>query len=57
MFGRKPKLPIDITFEKAKDENIQNKNTKEYIDELKEKIEKTQQIVKEHTEKAKRKQK
>jgi transposase InsO family protein len=57
MFGRKPKLPIDLTFEKAKDDDIQNNNTNDYIEELKERMEKTQQIVKKHMEKAKVKQK
>jgi hypothetical protein len=57
MFGRKPKLPIDLTFEKAKGDDIQNNNTNDYIEELKERMEKTQQIVKKHLEKAKIKQK
>lgn len=39
MFGRKQKLPIDLTFEKAYSEDIQNNNSQDYIEELKERIE------------------
>ncbi|XP_060557360.1 uncharacterized protein LOC132717812 [Ruditapes philippinarum] len=56
MFGRSPRLPIDTMFENAR-EHTSNKNTREYIDDLKERMERTRQIVEQHTDKAKQKQK
>jgi len=56
MFGRKAKLPIDATFERAFPETG-NKVAKEYMEDLKDRILKTQKIVKEHNEKAQNKQK
>ena len=56
MFGRKPKLPIDVQFEKVTEE-ITNKTTREFVADLKDRLEKTRQVVEQHTDKAKRKQK
>ena len=56
MFGRKPKLPIDATFEKAREDNIA-RSAHEYIEDLRERIEKTRHIVQKHMDKAKSKQK
>ncbi|XP_053380153.1 uncharacterized protein LOC123561773 [Mercenaria mercenaria] len=56
MFGRKPKLPIDATFEKAREDSTR-KPTQEYINDLKERTEKTRKIVESHIDKAKSKQK
>ena len=56
MFGRKPKLPIDLEYENVREEN-QSKSTKEYINNLKDRLEQTRKILESHTEKAKNKQK
>jgi len=56
MFGRKPRLPIDATFEKIRDQTV-SKETDDYIKELKERMDTTRKIVQIHTEKAKTKQK
>ena len=56
MFGRKPKLPIDATFEKAREDNVA-RSAHEYIEDLRERIEKTRHIVQKHMDKAKSKQK
>ncbi|XP_053372981.1 uncharacterized protein LOC123532109 [Mercenaria mercenaria] len=57
MFGRKPRLPIDSMFEKAKEDTSINKTAQEYIEDLKERMNKTRQIVEKHMDKAKEKQK
>ena len=49
MFGRKPKLPIDVQFGKVTEE-IANKTTREFVEDLKDQIKKTRQIVEQHTE-------
>jgi len=56
MFGRKPNLPIDTMFEKAKDEST-NKSTQEYIEDLQERMATTHDIIQKHTNKSKDKQK
>ena len=56
MFGRKPKLPIDLEYESEREDN-QSKSTKEYINDLKDRLEQTRKIIESHTEKAKKKQK
>ena len=53
MYGRKPKLPIDIQFEEIRD--VANRTTKEYVKELRDKIAHTRQIVEKYSEKAKKK--
>ena len=56
MFGRKPRLPIDIEFEKITEDG-HTKSTKDYISELRDRIERTKKIVESHVGKAKEKQK
>ena len=55
MYGRKPKLPINIQFEEIKD--VANRTTKEYVKELKDKIAHKRQIVEKYSDKAKKKNK
>ena len=55
MFGRKAKLPMDTRFEQVTE--YRSKETKEYIDDLKLKMEKTKEIVQGYVIKAKAKQK
>ena len=55
MFGRKPKLPIDSLFEQVLEDKA--KTTKQYIDDLKQRIETTLKIVKKHLETSKERQK
>ena len=55
MFGRKPKLPIDSLFEQVMDNNT--KSTKQYIDDLKQRMETTRKIVEKHLESSKERQK
>lgn len=55
MFGRKPRLPIDSVFEQAR--KPVNKSSSEYIEDLRERMLKTRQIVQEHVSKAKARQK
>ena len=52
MFGRRPKLPVDIEFEKAIDDST-TKTTKEYISDLKNRMDRTREIVERHVQKAK----
>ena len=54
MFGRQPKLPIDSIFETIAEEI--NKGSKEFIEVLQERLEKTHQIVLKHREKSREKQ-
>jgi hypothetical protein len=56
MFGRKPKLPIDSLFEQASCD-ITNKSVDTYIQDLRKRMQITQDIVKEVTEKAGHRQK
>ena len=56
MFGRKPRLSIDIEFEKITEDG-HTKSTKDYISELRDRIERTKKIVESHVGKAKEKQK
>ena len=58
MFGRKAKLPIDAVFQQATDEITQTETSHtEYIEELRTRMEKTRQIVKDYTDKSRLKQK
>ena len=57
MFGRKPRLPIDSTFENIQVSTTTGKDTTEYLKDLKERIQTTQNIVKKHSEVAQKKQK
>lgn len=57
MFGRKPKLPIDAVFETTDLEQPSSKTTKEYIQDLKNRMKTTQEIAKKYTDKAREKQK
>ena len=54
MFGRKSKLPIDAVFQSLEETNY--KTTKEYAEDMKERITRTQAIVHKYTEKASEKQ-
>ncbi len=56
LFGRKPNLPIDTMFEKAKEESA-SKTTTEYIKDLQERMAKTHEIIQKHTDRSKKKQK
>ena len=56
MFGRRPKLPVDIEFEQAIDDSP-TKTTKDYISDLKNRMDRTREIVKRHIQKAKSKNK
>ena len=56
MFGRKPKLPIDLEYECVSGES-QAKSTKEYINDLKDRLEQTRKILELHLCKAKQKKK
>ena len=56
MFGRKPRLPSDVKFDKAFDNNY-SKSTKEYLEELQERIVLYQKIVSKHTQNAQEHQK
>ena len=54
MFGRKPKLPIDSVFEQTnRDNSSKSSHCREYIEDLKNRMMKTRQIVEEHVNKAK----
>lgn len=53
MFGRKPKLTVDRLFETA----IEEESPSDYMKSLKEKIKATQEIVREHNNAARQKQK
>ena len=55
MFGRKPKLPVDSMFEQVTEN--QNRTTKDYIDDLQNRIEVTKEIVLKHLKKSKERQK
>ena len=55
MFGRRPKLPIDIMFEQIIEN--QNRTTKEYVEDLKDRMETTRKLVQNHLDKAKEDQK
>lgn len=55
MFGRKPKLPVDTLFESAEETAVQD--TTDYIKDLKERMKVTQDIVKQHADAARLKQK
>ncbi|XP_053373989.1 uncharacterized protein LOC128546734 [Mercenaria mercenaria] len=57
MFGRKPKLPIDAVFETSDIEQPTSKTTKDYIQNLKKRMQTTQEIAKKYTDKARAKQK
>ena len=57
MFGRKPKLPIDSMFANTYITSTASKNTKDYIHDLKNRMQDTQRVVKEHSDKARMKQK
>lgn len=46
MFGKSPRSPIDTMFQNAREENSSNRTTREYIDDLMERIETTKEIVK-----------
>lgn len=54
MFGRKAKLPIDAKFEQVTE--TANKTTREYIDDLKERMKHTRDIVQQHLQKSHEKQ-
>ena len=56
LFGRKPRLPIDVKFDKAFANNY-SKSTKEYLEELQERIVLSQEIASKHTQKAQERQK
>jgi len=56
MYGRKPKLPIDAAFESVTDSGSKG-STREYIENLQNRMQKTQEIVQKHMEKAKSKMK
>ena len=55
MYGRKPKLPIDIQFEEITEGT--NRTTTEYLKDLKDKMDHTKKIVEMYSEKAKQKNK
>ncbi len=57
MFGRKPKLPLDTMFEAAFIGTPSSKNTRDYIQDLRERMSTTQEIVKKYTEASQKKQK
>lgn len=56
MFGRTPKLPADSVFQSAF-EDTEEKHPKTYIEQLKEHMKTTQVIAKQHSDKARTKQK
>ena len=56
MFGRKPRLPIDLEYAAIAEETA-SRTTKDYIQDLKDKLETTRKIVEKHVDKAKAKQK
>lgn len=57
MFGRKAKLPVDSMFQETTNDILTEKQPySDYIKDLKERIERTRTIVKEHTYKARSKQ-
>ena len=57
MFGRKPKLPIDSAFQSPVEGSYSSKDTKKYLEDLRDRIQTIQNIVKKYTEKAHVKQK
>lgn len=56
MFGRKPKLPVDIKFQKVFPDDLP-RDSKEYLEDLQMKIARTHEIVNKHTDTAKQRQK
>ena len=50
MFGRNPKLPIGTVFEISRQYSSISKNTQEYITSLKERMEKSREVVRKHVE-------
>lgn len=57
IFGRKPKLPIDIMFDRARDGTEASKTIVDYMDDLNQRMKTTRDIAEQHTSKAKDKQK
>ena len=57
LFGRTPRLPVDVLFQNARQESVTPESTKQYLEDLQNRLEKTHRIVVEHTEKSKKKQK
>ena len=57
MFGRKPKLPIDSAFQSPMEGSYSSNDTKKYLEDLRDRIQTTQNIVKKYTKKAQVKQK
>ena len=57
MFGRKPKLPIDSAFQSSVEGSYSSNDTKKYLEDSRDRIQTTQNIVKKYTEKAQVKQK
>ena len=57
MFGRKTRLPTNSTFENIQVSTTAGKDTVEYLNDLKERIQTTQNIVKKHSEVAQQKEK
>ena len=55
MFGRTPRLPVDIMFEHVT--KNQNRTTKEYVEYSKDRMETTRKLVQNHLDKAKETQK
>ena len=56
LFGRKPRLPIDVMFQSAYEEPL-GKTTEEYLQDLQERMEKAHQIVKKNCQTARDRQK
>ena len=57
MFGRNPKLPIDSAFETPVESSYSSQDTKKYLEDLRDRMKTTPNIVKRYTEKAQMKQK
>ena len=57
MFGRKSKLPINSAFETPVESSYSSQDTKKYLEDLRDRMKTTQNIVKRYTEKAQMKQK
>jgi len=57
MFGRKPRLPVDAAFDILEDHRCKTGVAQEYLDDMKDRMVKTQTIIQDHIKKAQLKQK
>ena len=57
MFGRQPRLPIDLAFGTATDNTTKHKSMTEYIKQMKDRLKKSYDIAQKATQKSQERQK